>query len=96
MNDGQFSWDKHKEKANIKKHQITFDEAKTVFLDENARLIYDPDHSESEDRFIMLGMSSGAKILIVVHCVKNYQNIRLISARVANKVEKQQYTEHLL
>jgi uncharacterized DUF497 family protein len=95
MNDGQFSWDKHKEKANIKKHQITFAEAKTVFLDENARLIYDPDHSNN-DRFIMLGMSSGAKILIVVHCVKNYENIRLISARVANKTEKQQYTEYLL
>jgi uncharacterized DUF497 family protein len=64
-------------------------------LDKNARLIYDPDHSNN-DRFIMLGMSSGAKILIVVHCVKNYENIRLISARVANKTEKQQYTEYLL
>ena len=63
-----FEWDEAKAKANITKHGVSFDEAKTVFYDERARLISDPDHSEDEERFILLGRSSGLKLLIVCHC----------------------------
>ena len=57
-----FEWDEPKAKANVKKHGVSFDEAKTVFLDERARLISDPDHSENEERFVLLGYSSGLKL----------------------------------
>ena len=60
----KFIWDKNKELINIRKHGITFEEAKTIFYDENARLIYDPDHSETEDRFILIGLSNKLKVLI--------------------------------
>ena len=63
-----FKWDEPKAKANIAKHGVSFDEAKTVFYDERARLISDPDHSKDEERFIVLGCSSGLKLLIVCHC----------------------------
>ena len=64
----RFEWDEPKAKANVKKHGVSFDEAKTVFLDERARLISDPDHSENEERFVLLGYSSGLKLLLVCHC----------------------------
>ena len=77
-----FSWDTQKVKSNILKHGISFEEAKTVFDDDNARLIYDPDHSELENRFILLGLSCTLKILTVVHCYRDDENnIRIISAR---------------
>jgi uncharacterized DUF497 family protein len=92
-----FSWDKTKAKSNLIKHKVSFEEAKTVFDDENARLIYDPDHSESEDRFIILGLSCKLKILTVVHCYRdNEHNIRIISARKSTKKEQKQYKEYLL
>jgi uncharacterized DUF497 family protein len=92
----KFTWDQHKASANIIKHKITFDEAKTVFYDDNARLIHDPDHSEYEERFILLGMSSFLHILIVCHCYIEKGNIiRIISARKANKNEQKQYLENL-
>ena len=88
----RFEWDENKNRANIKKHQISFDEAKTVFYDENARLISDPGHSNNEDRFILLGLSHNAKILVVVHAYKEQDElIRIISARKATKNENQYY-----
>ncbi len=91
-----FSWDDAKAKSNLIKHKVSFEEAKTVFDDDNARLIYDPDHSEDEDRFIILGMSCKLKILTVVHCYReNDNNIRIISARKSTKSEEKQYKEYL-
>ncbi len=96
MNKIQFNWDKNKAKTNIEKHSVSFEEAQSVFDDDNARLIFDPDHSEDEDRFILLGLSCSLKILVVVHCYKDGQNIiRLISARKATKPEEKSYKEML-
>ena len=92
MNGLQFEWDKSKEKANIVKHGVSFDEAKTVFYDENARLIADPDHSEEEDRFILIGLSSSLRLLVVCHCYRvNEKVIRIISARKATRPESKAY-----
>jgi len=91
----RFDWDEYKAEANIKKHGISFEEAKSVFYDEYARLIPDPDHSESEDRFILLGFSIELKILTVVHCYKDEENIiRIISIRKSTKNETKYYKEH--
>ncbi len=88
----RFEWDEKKNRANIKKHNISFEEAKTVFYDENARLISDPVHSNGEDRFILLGISRNVKILIVVHVYKEQDElIRIISARKATKTESKYY-----
>ena len=96
MENINFSWDSKKAQSNKIKHEITFEEAKTVFDDENARLIYDPDHSVNEDRFIILGLSCKLKILTVVHCYRdNENNIRIISARKSTKKEQKQYKEYL-
>jgi len=87
-----FEWDESKAKANIKKHGVSFDEAKTVFYDERARLIADPDHSEDEERFILLGYSSGLKLLVVCHCYRiDESSIRIISARKATRTEVDSY-----
>jgi len=97
MNKINFSWDKTKAQTNLKKHKISFEEAQTVFDDENARLIFDPDHSEDEDRFILLGYSCSSKILTVVHCYRDdEQNVRIISARKSTKYEENQYREFTL
>ena len=91
-----FSWDNTKAKANVIKHNISFEEAKTVFDDDNARLIYDTEHSEEENRFILLGLSCKLKILTVVHCYRDDENnIRIISARKSTKNEAKQYKEFL-
>ena len=88
----QFEWDEKKNRANIKKHKISFEDAKTVFHDENARLISDPDHSKDEDRFIILGLSHKAKLLVVVHSYKEQDElIRIISARKATINESKYY-----
>jgi len=87
-----FEWDVKKAKSNIKKHGVSFDEAKTVFFDDQARLIADPDHSENEDRFILLGYSSTLRLLVVCHCYRSSESIiRIISARQANKQETSSY-----
>ena len=92
MNDLKFQWDERKNAKNTKKHGVSFEEARTVFLDENALRFYDPDHSESEDRFIMLGMSYKLRVLVVCHCyIENDTIIRLISARKADKSESKDY-----
>jgi hypothetical protein len=88
----RFEWDPPKAAANVKKHGISFDEAKTVFYDERARLIADPDHSEGEDRFVLLGYSSNLRLLVVCHCYRTEDNvIRIISARRASRHEAAAY-----
>lgn len=92
MNELQFEWNAQKDLANQRKHSISFDEARTVFYDENARLIHDPDHSGEEDRFVLLGLSSSLKMLVVVHCYRQQDEIiRIISARKATRHEQKQY-----
>lgn len=87
-----FEWDKNKNILNQKQHGITFEEAKTVFYDDNARLIHDPDHSLNEDRFILLGLSTKFRILTVIHTYrKSDEIIRIISARKATKNETKYY-----
>ena len=93
----KFSWDEKKAQKNLSKHKISFEEAKTVFSDENARMIDDPDHSEEEDRFILIGLSCTLKVLTVVHCYRDSEStIRIISARKSTKNEEKQYREFLL
>ena len=88
----QFAWDKRKATTNLQKHGVSFDEASTVFDDDDALRIFDPDHSESEDRFILLGMSSILRVLVVCHCYReDDETIRIISARKATKRESSTY-----
>ncbi len=94
MEDLFFEWDENKNIANQKKHQISFEEAQTVFYDENALLIDDPDHSNEEDRFILLGFSRRANLLVVCHCYRQSESvIRIISARKATRTEEHAYYE---
>lgn len=87
-----FEWDPAKAAANLKKHKVSFEEARSVFFDEFAMQYFDEDHSTSEERFLMLGMSSGAKLLIVCHCEREHgEIIRIISARKATKRESAFY-----
>jgi len=88
----KFEWDEEKDSSNQAKHGVSFEEAKTVFFDDYARLIPDPDHSDQEERFILLGFSSIIRLLVVCHCYrKNDDVVRIISARKATKTEKKQY-----
>ncbi len=88
----QFEWDEAKNKLNQSKHKISFEEAKTVFYDPKARLIHDPDHSNDEDRFILLGFSQQLNLLVVCHCYRSSNEIiRIISARKATTKESKQY-----
>ena len=93
MSDLEFEWDPSKNKENIRKHKISFEEAKTVFTDQFARLIADPDHSQDEDRFILLGTSISTRLLVVCHCVRAGDTIRIISARKADKPEHRLYED---
>jgi len=88
----EFEWDNRKDKTNSKKHGVTFDEARTAFYDEYAIQFFDPDHSESEDRFLLLGTSFKLNTLVVCHCFRQEETvIRIISARKADKDEKHVY-----
>lgn len=88
----RFEWDERKATANRSKHGVSFDEARTVFLDERARLIDDPDHSADEERFIILGLSGALRLLVVCHCYRAEGNsIRIISARRATSRESKAY-----
>jgi len=88
----QFDWDERKQKINISKHGVSFEEARTAFYDENAIQYFDPDHSEDEDRFLLLGMSIKPQILVVCHCFRESETlVRIISARKADKSEEQAY-----
>lgn len=87
-----FEWDERKAAANAKKHGVSFDEAKSVFVDERAKLIGDPDHSEDEDRFVLLGLSNALRMLLVCHCYRSEDGaIRIISARKASAREAKFY-----
>ncbi|WP_353237118.1 BrnT family toxin [Limnohabitans sp.] len=88
----RFEWDPKKASSNEKKHGVSFEEARTVFFDENAKLIDDPDHSEDEDRFVLLGLSSTLRVILVCHCYRDEGGvIRIISARKASSHESKQY-----
>lgn len=92
MNRLRFEWDPEKNEINKRKHRISFEEAKTVFYDDDAKVIDDPDHSQEEERFLILGLSQSAKLLVVCHCYRESETvIRLISARKATKTETKQY-----
>jgi uncharacterized DUF497 family protein len=89
-----FEWNEQKSKENIRKHGVSFEDAQTVFLDENSIRFFDPDHSGDEDRFIMLGMSAKLRVLVVCHCYREQSeetSIRIISARKADKRESKTY-----
>ncbi len=97
MSELRFEWDERKARANEEKHGISFSEAETVFYDENARLLYDTEHSSEEDRYILLGTSDSLSLLVVCHVYKeDEETIRIFSARRANKRERQQYQSFLL
>ncbi len=87
-----FLWDKNKNAANQQKHGVSFEEAQSAFYDENATIYFDPDHSEEEDRFILLGISFKLRVLVVCHCYRESSTvIRIISARKADKEEQKDY-----
>jgi len=88
----KFKWDPKKNAINKEKHHVSFEEAHTVFYDEEAKVIDDPEHSQEEDRFIILGFSKKANLLVVCHCYRASETIiRIISARRATKNESRQY-----
>ena len=88
----KFEWELRKATTNLKKHQVSFEEAKLVFCDEFAVQIFDEEHASNEDRFLMLGMSSNARLLLVCHCERDDGDvIRIISARKATKRESAFY-----
>ena len=87
-----FEWDDKKDKTNKRQHGVSFEEARTAFYDENAIQYFDPDHSDEEGRFILLGISFKLKILVVCHCFRESDSvIRIISARKADKEEEYEY-----
>ena len=89
-----FDWDENKNQINQKKHGINFEEASSVFYDEKAILFDDPEHSEWEERFILLGMSNAANVCMVCHCYRESDTvIRIISARKATKKEAERYVK---
>lgn len=92
MSSVTFTWDKRKNSSNKRKHGVSFEEAQTVFYDENALEFPDPDHTEDESRFLMLGLSIRLRILVVCHCLRSGDSeIRIISARKATKKEREAY-----
>ncbi len=92
MSNLSFEWDGRKAQANFKKHGVSFEEAKSVFVDERAKLINDPDHSDDEDRFVILGLSGALRLLLVCHCYRSDGSvIRIISARKASTTESKAY-----
>lgn len=92
MSDVRIAWDPRKNAANKRKHGVSFEEASTVFSDERALLLNDPDHSDEEERFILLGLSAALNTLVVCHCYREAEEvIRIISARKANKAERSEY-----
>jgi len=96
MDDLRFEWDPVKDAANQEKHGVSFDEAKTAFFDDFARVITDPEHSHLEERNILLGMSIRLNILVVCHCyLEDESIIRIISARKADPSERAQYAHYL-
>jgi uncharacterized DUF497 family protein len=96
MSNPTFEWNKRKASENLRKHGVSFEEAKSAFLDENARVIPDPEHSGDEDRFVSLGLSVPIRLLVVIHCHREQDDtIHIISARKAGRPERRQYSEFL-
>ncbi len=92
----RFAWDRRKARANLHKHGVSFSEAETVFADDDAILLDDPDHSEHEDRSVLLGLSERLRIVVVSHTLRDDgRTIRIISARKATKREREQYFERV-
>ena len=92
MSSLRFVWDPVKARGNLAKHGVSFDEAITAFHDENAKVFTDPDHSQAEDRFILLGMSFRLRVLVVCHCYRESETVvRIISARKADGEERGNY-----
>ncbi len=88
----RFEWDERKNAINKRKHRVSFAEAESVFSDDHALLIADPDHSEDEDRFIVMGLSATPRLLVVCHCYREDDDVvRIISARKANRLEQRAY-----
>jgi uncharacterized protein len=87
-----FEWDERKNSSNKRKHGVSFEEAASVFSDENALVVPDPEHSRQEDRFVILGLSAALRMLVVCHCYRRVSDvIRIVSARKATKKERIQY-----
>ena len=94
MEELKFEWDEKKNRANIRKHGVSFEEAQSTFKDEHAIQFFDPDHSKTEDRFILLGISSRLRVVVVCHCFREEELvIRIISARKADQSEEKDYWE---
>jgi uncharacterized DUF497 family protein len=92
MSELRFEWDQAKAVANRRKHRVSFEEAESIFLDESAVLIDDPDHSRTEERFLLVGLSSTLRVLTVSHCYRKDDDvIRIISARKATRNERETY-----
>ena len=90
----RFEWNQSKNRLNKRKHGVSFEEAETVFADEHALLIDDPEHSDEEDRFILLGLSAAIRTLVVCHCYREKDEvIRIISARKADRSERNHYNQ---
>jgi len=88
----RFDWNPEKNRTNLAKHGVSFEEAQTAFLDTKAKVYFDPDHSEAEDRFILLGMSFQLRVLVVCHCYRETDMVvRIISARKADRTEQKDY-----
>lgn len=96
MEDLRYEWDERKNRANRRKHGVAFEEARTAFLDENARRVSDPDHSNGEDRYILVGLSIRLRLLVVCHCYRESERvIRVFSARKADPSERRDYARWL-
>jgi len=89
----RFSWDPKKAASNVRDHGVSFEEAVTAFGDPLSITIPDPIHSESEDRFVLVGLSANSRLLVVVHAERDDDEIRIISARLASRRERNQYEE---
>ena len=96
MKDLRYEWDERKNRSNQRTHGVAFEEARSSFLDENARLVVDPDHSDDEDRFILVGLSIRLRLLVVSHCYRESERVvRILSARKADPSERRDYARWL-
>ena len=94
MSELRFEWDPGKAASNLRKHGVSFEDGRDVFYDQHGLLLDDPDHSAVEERFILLGLSASAGMLVVVHCYRRHRDvIRLISARRASRRERERYAQ---
>jgi uncharacterized protein len=95
MSDIRFEWDPRKAASNEKKHGVSFEEAESVFFDEQALFLEEPQPADEEERFVLLGLSAALRVLVVVHALRDKDVIRIISARKATRPERQQYQSRL-